>query len=185
MNRNVELSHYIITSEVISILKKSLSKCNFLNLENGGDFCITVNEKGIPTERRILIENECIGNKCDIIHKGKCSEGKQIIGTFHNHPESIVADPSIRDFLTAYAYGLSCIGSVEKNSIICYERIGDFIEKNFRAILKADEKVGEILRYHEKLSDEKFLEYYEAEQDIVNTIKDKLFKLYLIFQGDI
>ncbi len=178
MSKEFKLSYYIITPHVINMMKKSLTKSAFLDVETGGDFCVEQNKK------EISIENECIGNKCDITHKGECSKGKQIIGTFHNHPASIVSEPSIRDFLTAYAYGISCIGSVENNKIVCYERVGDFIEKNFRAILKADEKVGEVLKNQEKLTDKEFKEYYETEQEIISVMKNKLFKFYVVYEGD-
>lgn len=177
MNKEIKLSYYIIPQEVIKKLKQSLTKSAFIDVETGGDFCVKENE------REISIENECIGNKCNIIHKGECSEGKHIIGVFHNHPASIVDEPPIRDFLSAYTYGISCIGSVENNKIICYERIGNFIEKNFRTILEVDEKVGEILRNHENLTDKEFTEYYEAKQEIITIMKDKLFKSYIIFDG--
>jgi hypothetical protein len=108
------LNSFILTDDIIDIMKQKIKKTETIGREHGFNLC---HIEGI---KELKDDTHCIGTACSLPLDKTCKIGKKV-GTFHTHPTGD-STPSLPDLWGGYYYGVECIGSAEDKKIACYIR---------------------------------------------------------------
>jgi hypothetical protein len=108
------LNSFILTDNIIEIMKQKLKKTENIHREFGFNLC------HIEGSNELKDDTHCIGKECSILLEKTCKIGNKV-GTFHTHPKAD-STPSLPDLWGGYYYGTECIGGIADKKIACYVR---------------------------------------------------------------
>lgn len=128
-------------------MKDKIEEAKIRDVEVGFNICA---ENG-----QLHDESHCVGTECEIEMPETCLKGTKV-GIFHTHAESL--EPSITDIFHSYAFGINCIGSIEKKKIRCHIRKDKIPNPKDMKVIESN-----ILRFEEPL-----LTFKGTEKDIEN-----------------
>lgn len=146
------INSFILTDNLIDIMKKNLKKSEEINKEIGFNLC------QVDGNNDLKDENYHIGTEDSIYFSVKCDIGKKV-GEFHTHPKGF-SQPSLNDLHNACSEGIECIGGAKDKKIVCYVRKLKDVNKN--AIYNAF--------VNKKMSLEKQIEFIQKYFDTINII---------------
>lgn len=108
------LNSFILSDNIIDIMKQKLKKTRDINRELGFNLC------QIEGSNELKDDTHCIGDECHLPLAKTCKVGTKV-GTFHTHPGQD-STPSLPDLWGGYYHGVECVGGVTDQKIACYVR---------------------------------------------------------------
>ncbi len=115
---SININSFILTDNMIELMKEKLKKTESLNRELGFNLC------KVDESNELKDDTHCIGSDCRITLETVCKIGKKV-GLYHTHPRNGgegTSNPSIADLQNGYFYGMNCIGGIVDQKIRCYIR---------------------------------------------------------------
>lgn len=108
------LNSFILSDNIIEIMKQKLKKTGDINKELGFNLC------QIEGNNELKDDAHCIGSECRLPLAKACNIGTKV-GTYHTHPKQN-SIPSLADLWGGYYHGVECIGGTADQKIMCYIR---------------------------------------------------------------
>jgi len=124
------LNSFILTDDIIEIMKQKLKKTGEIHKELGFNLC------KIEGDNELKDDTHCIGSECNLPLAKTCKIGTKV-GTYHTHPKQDSA-PSLTDLWGGYFHGVECIGGTDDQKIMCYIRKDKELDPNINKIFAAN-----------------------------------------------
>lgn len=119
-HKDFKIGIWSLENNTFKSMKELTKKTKNTNLEHGGILC------GDREKEKILLEQECVGNVCEIQlynRKKICKKDEFHTGIFHTHPKTRIPTLSLHDIKSFMSYEFfSCLGTANNNKITCYTR---------------------------------------------------------------
>jgi hypothetical protein len=176
MSKN--LNSFILTDDIIDIMKQKIKKTETIGREHGFNLCHT---KGI---KELKDDTHCIGTDCSISFEKTCkaTTAKTVwkkVGDFHTHPSGN-SEPSLSDLWNAYHYGIECIGGTKDKKITCYVRKDKERDPKISSMFSANSErfksLGSGKKHH--LTTERGYQIYMTKHRDLQYLRDILQKKY-------
>ena len=172
---SIKLNSYILPDRLIQKMRTDIDNTKKISLEIGFNLCT----KDMTNE--LQDERHCTGSSCSLTgwRPGCESKGKHV-GIFHTHPiipkiSKGDSSPSMSDLISAYQYGVMCVGGAGDDKITCLVRKDK--EADIKTIwsIRADVQMYEKpLKRKHHITTRKGYEVYMAKHRETEYVRNKL-----------